>query len=346
MEIIDLRSDTVTRPSTGMREVIANAEVGDDVYGEDPTVNKLEQYLVQLSGKESALFVPSGTMGNQLCLKALTNPGDEVIIEEDAHIYYYETGAPAFISNIQLRPLPSHSGEIELQLIRKAIREDIYYFPKTAVISLENTHNRHGGKVLSLDYIKQVSQLARENNIKMHLDGARLWNAIAETGITFREYAQYFDTINVCFSKALGAPIGSAIVGDKETIKKAHKWRKILGGGMRQAGIIASACLYAIEHNFPLLKNDHSNAKQFAKSIFGFAGLSLEIESVETNMVVFELASHIKDSEFIKQCKTEGLLLSGVENNRIRTVFHLDINSEQTQNAVEIVKVVLDRLGA
>jgi len=211
--MIDLRSDTVTKPTGAMLNAIVNAELGDDVYGEDPTVNKLQEYVANLLQKEDAIFVPTGTMSNQLGIKINTNPGDEVIIEKDAHIFFFETAAPSIISNIQMRTLPSELGEMDIKDIENAIRPDIYYFPKTTLICLENTHNRHGGTIISLDYIKQVHQIAKQNNINMHLDGARLWNAAVATKIPVCEYAKYFDTISVCLSKGLGTPAGSLLVG-------------------------------------------------------------------------------------------------------------------------------------
>ncbi|HOQ48892.1 MAG TPA: threonine aldolase family protein, partial [Candidatus Kapabacteria bacterium] len=254
--MIDLRSDTLTRPDEAMRQALANAEVGDDVYGEDPTANLLQERIADYFGKEAALFVPSGTMSNQLSLKVLTSPGDEIIADADAHIFYYETAAPSIVSNVQIRTIRSQFGFPDLNDIERSIRPDIYYFPRTSVICVENTHNRHGGTIAPIEYIQQLRDLANSYNIKLHLDGARIWNAIVETGIDGTSYAKYFDTISVCLSKGLGAPVGSLLISSAEYIEKARHWRKILGGGMRQVGILAAAGLYALDNNLPRLKAD------------------------------------------------------------------------------------------
>jgi len=335
--MIDLRSDTVTMPSDEMREVMSKALVGDDVYGEDPTVNKLQEYTAELLAKEAAIFLPSGTMGNQLGLKVNTTAGDEVIVENDAHIYYYETAAPSIISQVQLRGIPSESGMPDLNKIESAIRPDIYYFPKTTLICLENTHNRHGGTVIDLDYIKNVKEIADKYKIKMHLDGARLWNASASTGISMKEYATPFDTVNVCLSKGLGAPIGSLLVGSKESITMALKWRKILGGGMRQAGLIAAAGLYAIKNNFSKLAYDHENAKLMANEINKSDFINCELDKVQTNMVIFECVNGLSSSNLQKSLLNEGLFVSEVGDNKIRAVFHLHITKEITKSAGEII---------
>jgi len=230
-KIIDLRSDTVTRPSAFMREAIASAIVGDDVYGEDPTVNKLQEKMAKLTGKEAALFVTSGTMSNQLAIKCHTQEGDEIIVEYSAHIFQYETAGGSFISRVQIYPIPGKYGMMKLQDIEDAVRPDVYYFPKTKLICLENTHNRAGGSILGYNYITDVSALAKRHGIHMHLDGARLWNASIATGISIGEYAKHFDSLSICLSKGLGAPAGSVLCGSSEFIERARKYRKILGGG-------------------------------------------------------------------------------------------------------------------
>lgn len=345
--MIDLRSDTVTKPSDEMREIMFKASVGDDVYGEDPTVNELQDYTAELLGKEAAIFLPSGTMGNQLGLKVNTKAGDEVIVENDAHIYYYETAGPSIISQVQLRGIPSDSGMPDLNKIESCVRPDIYYFPKTTLICLENTHNRHGGTVIDMDYIKEVKNIADKFNLKMHLDGARLWNASAATGISMKEYSAPFDTINVCLSKALGAPIGSLLVGPKESITMALKWRKILGGGMRQAGIIAAAGLYAIKNNFAKLSDDHENAKLFANEINKSDYIKCNLEKVQTNMVIFSCVNGMSSSKLNNELIKEGLLVSEIGDNKIRAVFHLHITKQISKKASEIVistaKRIMDR---
>jgi threonine aldolase len=336
-DMIDLRSDTVTVPSDEMRRYMMYASVGDDVYGEDPTINQLQEKAASLFGKESALFVPSGTMSNQISLKVLTNPGDEVIIESDAHVFYYETAAPAVISNVQFFTIPSEIGEMPLDKIKRAIRPDVYYFPKTKAIFVENTHNRHGGTVLSIEYIRSLRELADEHGLYLHLDGARIWNAHIASGVALDEYGKYFDTISVCLSKGLGAPVGSVMISDNEKVKQGLKWRKILGGGMRQAGILAAAGIYAIENNLKLIEDDHIRTKRFAKAIAEMEGLECNLDSVQTNMAVFTLQSSINDHEFVTECRSRGLLLSAIGDNKIRTVFHIQISDIMTDNAIDII---------
>ena len=303
--MIDLRSDTVTKPTTEMRQFMISAEVGDDVYGEDPSVNELQDYSADLFGKEAALFVPSGSMGNQLCIKVHTEPGDEIICESQAHIFYYETAAPSIISQVQCRCIHSERGEIPIDRIENAIRPSDYYFPVTKLVCLENTHNRHSGTIISSDYIKELSRFVKNKGRKFHLDGARLWTAAAMTNIELNEYGKYFDTLSVCLSKGLGAPAGSLVLGTKKDIEKARKWRKILGGGMRQSGILASAGLFAIKNHFHLLKNDNKNALLFSNAIQKNDFISIDISKVETNMVVFNLDTRIDISTFINECKME-----------------------------------------
>lgn len=335
--MVDLRSDTVTIPSEEMRRYMMYAQVGDDVYGEDPTVNILQERVAELFGKEDALFVPSGTMSNQLSLKVLTEAADEVIIEADAHVFYYETAAPSVISNVQFFTIPSENGEIPLEKIKRAIRPDIYYFPKTKAVFIENTHNRHGGTVISIEYIKELRKFCDDNGLLMHLDGARIWNAHIATGIPLNEYGIYFDTISVCLSKGLGAPVGSLMVSDKQKISKALKWRKILGGGMRQAGILAAAGIYALDNNLRLIESDHKLAKYFAKGIAEIEGITCSPDTVQTNMVVFKLDDKVEDIKFVNECRKRGLLLSSIGDNKIRTVFHIQINQLMADNAIDII---------
>ena len=261
MNWIDLRSDTVTKPSREMRESMSSAEVGDDVYGEDPTVNLLQDKTADILGKEAALFVPSGVMANQLAIKTHTQPGDEVIVESDSHIFNFETAGASFLSNVQLHTLDGNHGILNAEQITQSIRSLVYYNPRTSLVCLENTHNKAGGTIYPIDEIKSISELARNRNIALHLDGARLWNASIASGIKPKEYARFFDTVSVCFSKGLGAPVGSALAGTREKIEKARKYRKIFGGGMRQAGILAAGALFALEYNRERLKEDHKKAK-------------------------------------------------------------------------------------
>ena len=339
--MIDLRSDTVTKPTKEMLDAMFNAELGDDVYGEDPTVNELQEYVASLLQKEDSIFVPTGTMSNQIGVKINTNPGDEVIIEKDAHIFFFETAAPAIISNVQMRTLPSKLGEMSLEEIENAIRPDIYYFPKTTLICLENTHNRHGGTILSLDYIKKVHNIAKQNNLIMHLDGARLWNASVVTKIPLYEYAKYFDTISVCLSKGLGTPAGSVLVGSKEKITLAKKWRKILGGGMRQSGILAAAGLYALKNNIERLADDHENTKLLANELNKLDNININLDEVQSNMLALTTPENITASELVATAKQKGVLFNSIAKNKVRIVFHLGISKQDTITAAEILKNIL-----
>lgn len=334
MKFIDLRSDTVTKPSKAMREAIANAEVGDDVWGDDPTVNKLQEKCAELSGKPDALFVTSGCMANQLAIKSHTNPSEEIIVEWDSHIVKYENSAPAFISGVQVMPLKGASGVMNPKEIEDHIRPDWYHYPKTSLICLENTHNRAGGTIYPIEKISETKKVADTHSLKMHLDGARIFNASVETGISLKEYAGYFDSVSFCFSKGLGAPVGSVLCGEKDFIKRAHKYRKILGGGMRQAGMIAAGALYALENNVERLKDDHKKARYFAGEISKLDFVELDLSSVQTNIVVFKTT---KDASKIKTALDEkGLWLTNEGTERMRAVFHLDVSDDDTANAAEI----------
>jgi threonine aldolase len=283
-------------------------------------------------------------MSNQLSLRILTEAGDEVITDADAHIYYYETAAPSILSQLQIRPVKSLRGEPDIDEIENSIRPDIYYFPKTKVISIENTHNRHGGSLVSLDYIQSIKSLADKYGLKTHLDGARIWNAHIATGIPLDQYGRYFDTISVCLSKGMGAPIGSLIVSNTTNIKKALKWRKIFGGGMRQAGIIAAAGIYAIDNNLTLIAEDHKNSKMFAVNLTKINEIYCDVNRVETNIAVFNLDKNINPDLFVRECKNQGLLLSSIGGTAIRVVFHLQINIQMTENAVQIINDVINKI--
>ncbi len=333
--MIDLRSDTVTKPSKEMMQAMMMAEVGDDVYGEDPTVNELQEYTADLLGKEAALFVPSGTMSNQIGIKINTNDGEEIIAESEAHIYYYETAAPSLISRVQFRLIDSERGEMDPEKVKSAIRPDVYYYPKTSMICVENTHNRHGGSVISLENTKQLKKIALEHNMTFHLDGARLWNASAATGITEAEYVKDFDSISVCLSKGLGAPVGSVLVGSKDKMKEALKWRKILGGGMRQAGILAAAGLYALKENRKLLPKDHINAKNFAKILNNCEHLTVDINRVKTNMIIFDFPKNISAEDYLNAISEKGVLVSAVGPHSIRAVMHFQIEEQEALKAAE-----------
>jgi threonine aldolase len=339
-KIIDLRSDTVTKPSEGMRRAMYEAEVGDDVFKEDPTVNKLEAYTADLLGKEAALFVSSGVMGNQICLNVLTNPGDEVICEKDAHIFNYESGSPAALSGIQLHPVEGKNGVISTEQVEPLIRPlSAYYMPRTKVIAIENTHNRAGGTIYPREKIVEMKELVKKHNLLFHLDGARIWNASVATGISFKEYASHFDSVSCCFSKGLGAPVGSIIAGTKDFIKEAYRVRKAWGGGMRQSGILAAAALYALQNNVERLSEDHKKAKILAKAINENPNLKIDLSSVHTNILIFKPLKMGVD-EAIMRCKEEGLLLIIGRVDSLRAVAHLDVSFEEINLAKEIINKV------
>lgn len=338
--MIDLRSDTVTRPSEAMRKVMYDAEVGDDVFKEDPSVIKLEKYAAELLGKEAALYVPSGVMGNQICLNIFTNPGDEVICERDAHIFNYESGSPAALSGIQLFPIEGKHGVITSEQVEPIIRPtSAYYMPRTKVIEVENTHNRAGGTVWQIENIISLKNLAKKCNLFYHLDGARIWNASVATGISVKEYASHFDSISCCLSKALGAPVGSIIAGTKDFIKEAFRIRKAWGGGMRQVGILAAAGLYALQNNFDRLKEDHDKATYLAERINANPNLEIDMEAVQTNILLFH-PKNISIEDGLKKCKEKGVLFSVGKIDLIRAITHLDVSFEEVKIAADIIDEV------
>ena len=318
-----------------MRRAMANAEVGDDVFGEDPTVNLLQEKVADLLGKENALYVPSGVMSNQLALKTHTNPGDEVIVEKESHIFNYETGAPALLSGIQLNPIPGIRGLMTAQDVEEAIRPDLYYMMPTRLICVENTHNRGGGTIYSMNLIEEIHDVAARHNIKFHLDGARLWNASVATGIPVAKFARSFDSVSVCLSKGLGAPVGSVLCGSKEYITRARRYRKIFGGGMRQAGVLAAAGLYALDHNIQRLAEDHEKATNFAKILSESGRYDVSVDHVETNIVIFSPVSGGNVNKFISDVKSMGILLSAGSAGKIRAVTHLDVSKQDVKRAAE-----------
>ncbi|MGO9482777.1 MAG: low-specificity L-threonine aldolase [Candidatus Kryptoniota bacterium] len=330
-----MRSDTVTKPDDEMRKAMAAAEVGDDVFGEDPTVNRLQEIVAELLGKESALFVPSGTMSNQLALKTHTNPGDEVIVERESHIFNYETAAPSLLSGIQLNPVPGVRGVMTAAAVEEAIRPDLYYMMPTRLICVENTHNRGGGSIYPIKVIDEIKDVASRHKLKYHLDGARLWNASVATGIKVSEFAKRFDSVSVCLSKGLGAPVGSVLAGTKEYIDRARRFRKIFGGGMRQAGVLAAAGLYAMEHNVKRLAEDHEKAKVLAKVLSESPLYEINIDHVETNILIFGIKLFSNVNKFIADMKALGILLSAGSAGKVRAVTHLDVSLEDVKRAAE-----------
>jgi threonine aldolase len=337
-DVIDLRSDTITKPTPAMRKAMAEAIVGDDVFGEDPTVNRLQEKVAELLEKPAALFVPSGVMANQLAIKAQTQPGDEIIVEADSHIFNYETAAPSLLSSVQLQVIQGKRGVIRAEQLAPAIRPAAYYMPRTSLICLENTHNRAGGTIYPLEEIRKIREFTKAIGVKMHLDGARIWNAWVATGIHPREYAQYFDSVSVCFSKGLGAPVGSALVGSEDMIQRARKFRKVFGGGMRQAGIIAAGALYALDHNIDRLKEDHEKARQFAEDVAKIPRLSIDLASVQTNIIIIDIGQTGKSTaDALALLQAKNVLLTDAGYTTIRAVTHLDVTMNQVKTAANIL---------
>ena len=326
--MIDLRSDTVTRPTEGMRLAMLEAPVGDDVFGEDPTVIRLEEYVAGLLGKEAALYAPSGTMTNQIGVQVNTNRGEEVLLHEGSHIFVYEAGAPAMLSGVQLRTLPGENGIIDPDTVRSAVRPDDVHFPRSRLLCLENTHNTAGGKVYPLEDFAAVAMTARDLGLKVHLDGARLFNAQAATGIPASEWCAHADTVSVCSSKGLGAPVGSLLAGDEETIREARRARKAFGGGMRQAGIIAAASLYAFEHHMERLSEDHIRASNLAA---GLREAGYEAGEPDTNLVLVAVED---PPESLLALAREGVLATPGKPGFVRLCTHLDIGDVQIQKTI------------
>jgi threonine aldolase len=342
MRTIDLRSDTVTKPSAGMREAMARAEVGDDVYGEDPTVNRLQERAASLLGKEAALFVPTGIMANQLSLRLHAKPGDEVVIESRSHIVRYEHGAASALAGVQLHWVNGTRGIMAPEQVQAAIRPKDPYNPRTALIALENTHNSGGGSIYPLSAIQDIRKIATQHEIPMHLDGARLFNAVVATGIEARAYAAYFDTVSFCLSKGLGAPVGSLIVADRSRIERLRPMRRMYGGGMRQAGILAAAGLYALEHNIGRLKEDHAHARRLAELLEKVPAVAVTPNHVETNIVVFDVKLGQRSAqEIVAALKTKGVMINAVGPHSFRAVTHLDVNADDIEQAGEVFVAVL-----
>jgi len=336
--MIDLRSDTVTKPSPAMRKAMADAEVGDDVFGEDPTVRRLEETVAEVLGKEAALFVPTGVMANQISLKIQTQPGDEVIVEAGAHILQYETAAAPIISGVQLRQVAGERGVPTVAQVEDLIRGSAYYMPPTRLICLENTHNKAGGTIVPLETLRAFRSMTTSKGLSLHVDGARLWNASVASGVKPRDFAACADTVSVCFSKGLGAPVGSAVAGSRQLITKARKVRKILGGGMRQAGIIAAGALFALQNNVDRLAEDHEKARTYAEIVGGVKGFSVDMKSVQTNIVAVDVSkSGLDASAVIARMKARGVLLSDMDRHTVRAVMHLDVSKADVLSAAKAI---------
>jgi threonine aldolase len=317
-----------------MREAMVDAEVGDDVYGEDPSVNRLQELAARMLGKVAAILLPSGSMANQASLRALTRPGDLILAGADAHVLKFEGGAAAALSGLQIQTI-GRDGFFDDADVRAAMTPDDSHFPRTSAVCVENTHNFSGGRVFPLDRLKHVAQSARELGLALHLDGARLWNAVVATGTPAHDWAEPFDTVACCFSKGLGAPVGSVVCGSAETIRAVHRARKLLGGGMRQAGILAAAATYALENHIERLSEDHAHARRFAT---GIAELGFDVgPTPETNMVLFEVSDTMA---FIRATRARDLLIDPIAPNRFRAVTHLDVSSDDIDAALGIIEEI------
>jgi threonine aldolase len=340
-EILDFRSDTITRPTPGMRAAMASAEVGDDVFGDDPTVNRLQRIIAERLGKEAAVFVASGTMSNLIAVRIHCKPGDELICELGCHIYNYEQGGYAQINGVSARPVQGENGVMKLDQLVDLIRPANAHYVRTRLVTLENTHNRGGGKIQPYSIAEDICRWARTNGLRTHLDGARLFNAVEATGIEAPRWAEHFDTVSVCFSKGLGAPVGSALCGPKELIAEAVRHRKVLGGGMRQAGVLAAAALYALDNHIERLAEDHDNARRLAQGIQNIKNIRLMSEQIDTNMIFFRVDPAWGTAEdFSEKLKTQGLLMLATSPTNIRAVTHLDVNADDVDRAIEIIKRV------
>ena len=335
--MIDLRSDTFTKPTPAMLNAMFTAEVGDDVFGEDPTVNKLEAIAADMFGMESGIFCPSGTMTNQIAIKCHTQPGDEVICERQSHVYIYEGGGIAFNSGAQVKAIPGDRGRLSADQVLESINSHDIHKPATRVVSLENTTNRGGGSCYKLPDIQKIKEVCLANNLKLHLDGARLFNALITTQETTKQYGEIFDSISVCLSKGLGAPVGSVLLGNSEFIKKARRIRKVFGGGMRQAGYLAAAGIYALEHNIERLATDHIHAKQIAEALLkkDFIGKMLP---VETNIIICEIIGSYTPKTLAETLRKFNILVMPISSTQIRMVLHLDVTEEMVAETINIIQ--------
>ncbi|MFN8253795.1 MAG: low-specificity L-threonine aldolase [Ferruginibacter sp.] len=335
--IIDLRSDTFTKPSPAMLEAMFKAPVGDDVFGEDPSVNRLEAMAADIFGMEAGLFCPSGTMTNQIAIKCHTQPGDEVICEKLSHVYIYEGGGIAFNSGCQVKPLDGNFGRITAEQVQEAVNPDDVHKAKTSLVSLENTANRGGGSCYDFTEIQKIKEVCSKNKLNFHLDGARLCNALVAKNETARQYGEVFDSISLCLSKGLGTPLGSILLGNAGFIKKARRVRKVFGGGMRQAGYLAAAGIFALEHNIHRLQEDHLHARQIAAALMkkDFIGT---IYPVETNILIFEIKKDYTAAAFCERMQKDDILCLPISSTQVRMVTHLDISGEMVQKLISVIE--------
>jgi threonine aldolase len=337
--MIDLRSDTVTKPTPGMLAAMQSAPVGDDVYGEDETINRLEHRIAGMLGTEAALFVPSGTMSNQIAIRLHCRPGEEMLCERTSHVVLWEAGGPAALSGVSVQAIDGDFGLLSVDHLKHAIRPQDMHSPQTKLVVLENTHNRGGGTVYSLEAVQAISSWAKSNGLAMHLDGARMWNAIVASGVSAREWASHFDTISVCFSKGLGAPVGSALAGSRALIDRGRWVRKLFGGAMRQAGYLAAACLYALDHHIDRLAQDHANAQLLAEAVRTVRPFKLMPPRVETNLVWFEVDPAWKAaSEVTAILRQKGVKMSALGTTVVRACTHLDVSRADCEQAAAAIR--------
>ena len=335
--MIDLRSDTVTKPTPEMLKFMTEAEVGDDVFESDPTVNAFQKKMAEMFGMEAGLFVPSGTMSNQLCVSVLTQPGDEIIIDELGHIFNYEGGAASYLSSVQIRPVKGERGKLNREQAEAAIRTYNDWDPHTRVIAVENTTNKGGGACYTKEELIELSNLADEHGLYLHLDGARIWNAITTTGIEPEFFGSVADTISICFSKGLGAPVGSMMLASEDHVKKARRLRKMWGGGMRQVGLLAAAADYAVTHHLPLMSEDHRRAKILAETVSEHSDFKIKLNTVESNIVIFDT---IKEPaiDVLKKFEDQGVAMIPFGPHTIRATFHFQVGEEDLEKVLEVVR--------
>ncbi len=343
MQLVDLRSDTVTKPTAAMRRAMAEAEVGDDVFGEDPTVKALEERVADLLGFEAGLFVPSGTMANQLALRAHGRPGDEVIAGKDAHCWKHESGALAALAGLQTQLLPTH--RFTAAEVRAAFKPDEFHTSPTTIVAVENTHNMGGGVCWEPAALAEVTAMAHSLGMVAHLDGARIWNAAVATGTTERALASGFDSASVCLSKGLGAPVGSVVLGTRAFLRRCHRFRKMYGGGMRQVGILAAGGLHAVEHHRARLGEDHANAREFALALVGASNVDVDLATVQTNIVMVNLV-HGTAEAVVARARAEGVLLVAAAPQRVRAVMHMDVDRAGVRRAAQVVAGIAAALAA
>ncbi len=340
----DFRSDTVTRPTPAMRAAMAQAVVGDDVFGDDPTVIELQHRVASLLGKEAALFVPSGTMSNLIGVRLHCGRGEAMICEAQSHVYYYEQGGYAQVNGVSARPLQGYHGTLQVEQLEALPERDDPHYARTRLLCLENTHNRGGGHVQPYENVEGLCGWARRHGLRTHLDGARLWNAAVASGISPAQWSQHFDTVSACFSKGLGAPVGSALAGPRDLIREALRHRKLFGGGMRQAGVLAAAALYALDHHIDRLAEDHANARRLADGLRQIPGVRLEPEAIDTNLVFFHLdPGPLAAAELVDCLRSRGILMGVTGPRSIRAVTHLDVTSADVQQAIDAVATALAR---